>query len=187
MTPYLDSLRREHALIERFLAVFNVLLDRFQKNNGEVSVQDFQSALQLIHNYILDWHCAKEEQVLLNVLLAKSQSEWGTPLSQVIREHQEARLYARSMEAALDALQAGNEDADERMLSHGRNFSALLSQHILKENTVIYPLTKSVFSVEDQRIFRERIAEVEALWTGPPDLPARTLAYVSELETRFFQ
>ncbi|NOY57840.1 MAG: hemerythrin, partial [Calditrichaeota bacterium] len=62
---------------------------------------------------------------------------------------------------AAERLKDGDASAAEAVIENARNYSALLSQHIQKENNILYPMANQILSEEDQQNLQREFERVE--------------------------
>ena len=60
----------------------------------------------------------------------------------MLMEHQQGREFVRKMKEAFSEYRSGNPTADVPFIREARGYIALLDQHILKENNVLFPLAE---------------------------------------------
>lgn len=153
-----DALRNDHEVIERALRVMEraaLRLDAGQTLSPEV----LSSAVDFLRNFADGCHHAKEELALFPRLVQRGLIRDGGPIGVMLHEHDLGRAYIRRLEDALD------RDDRESTVDALHCYTALLRNHILKENDVLFPMADRLLTPDDhadllaqfQRLERERI------------------------------
>jgi hemerythrin-like domain-containing protein len=133
-------LMSEHRLIERALDA----LERWVTTLGSGSESDDKAELARFVSFIRDfgdaYHHSKEEDMLFVAMVEQGFPREAGPIAMMLHEHE----LGRSLVSVLDGLAQqsttwSKEDGDT-LASTAREFSALLRQHIQKEDQILYPM-----------------------------------------------
>ncbi|KAB3529269.1 hemerythrin domain-containing protein [Alkaliphilus serpentinus] len=165
----------EHKKILRMLKVVRTLsLHTF--NTKEVYDQDFYLAIDFIRNYADKFHHGKEEDILFDYMSSElGQAIKIGPIYGMLAEHDLGRLFIKSLEDALKAAEAGNEEAKVDIVANAICYTDLLHRHIDKEDNAIFTFAASKLSKEsldkmnkDFEAARDRLKsdEVEKKYTS---------------------
>ncbi len=155
-----DLLVAEHDVIERMLKVLNEAADRLEKGEA-VEAELFVKAADFIQNFADRCHHAKEEDILFKLMQKRGIPAEGGPIAVMLSEHDQGRALRQGLARAAEALKKGDTSAATAAIENARNFAALLSQHIAKENNILYPMANQVFSQEDQQHLHQEFERVE--------------------------
>ncbi len=150
-----DILKGEHRIIERMLNVLRRTLSR------EVSIDTIDRCLDFIRVFADKCHHGKEETVLFPVLEAKGIPREGGPIGVMLLEHEQGRGYIRALSEAIDLYRSGVLEAKERIYENITNYVNLLTQHIQKEDNILFPMGDSVLDAEEHRELIEDFERVE--------------------------
>lgn len=126
-SPPFQKLASEHNWIKRWITLIpkiEVVLD-LRKVEGRVMVL---AGVDFMSNYADKFHHAKEEDILF-----KCFAENLDILQVMLTEHEQGRNYGR---AILDALERKDQ---KEVLENLRAYKKLLSQHIKKEDEILFP------------------------------------------------
>jgi hemerythrin-like domain-containing protein len=158
-------LMSEHRVIEE---VLNALENAAQKlNQGEyVRPGFFIETSDFIKGFADGCHHQKEEDILFKTMTDKGFPSQGGPIGVMLHEHEQARLYTRSMRQAAEKLAAGDETARTQIVENALNYVSLLRQHIIKEDTILYPMAEKALSAEEQTGLVEAFEHLEHEETG---------------------
>jgi len=134
-----DELKREHQGIELMLAILQAVSTRLKQ--GQPVGQDHLSGIMEFLTVFVDkCHHGKEEDFLFPALEAAGVPREGGPIGVMLKEHEQGRVLVSRLKDALAALQSGDVSNDARVQVIVDEYVALLSQHIVKENTVLFPM-----------------------------------------------
>ena len=117
------SLRDEHRLIGRVLDAFEIALERFAQG---VAIERtlFESFLEFFRVFADEHHHRKEEEQLFPRLERAGVALDGTPVAQVLDEHERARELVSELSRELAAVEAGDAFAGARVRAAGDEESA---------------------------------------------------------------
>ncbi len=128
---------------------------------------DFLSrALDFIARYADQCHHAKEEDLLFPLLSEKGIPVEGGPIGAMLEEHGTARQLVRSFRESVARYGAGDTSVGPAMAEALRAYTALLRQHILKENEVLFPMAESVLSVQEDLSLAQQFESADAEHMG---------------------
>lgn len=171
-SPPIQKLVDEHVLILRVIA----LIPGIKKNLESGSDADRQIAadsLDFIRSFADRCHHAKEEDILLEYF------DEGMEMIKTIREdHETGRAHVR---AAAEALDRGD---DEAVGEHLTAYAELLTEHITKEDGVLYPWMERNLTMTQ---VGELFARFSARDAEFGDAPKRYHALVDRLEQELIQ
>ncbi len=154
-----EALKEEHKIIEKVLQVLERSARKLE--TGElVDPGIFEGALDFLKNFADRCHHYKEEEVLFPALEAKGLPREGGPTGVMLHEHEEGRGLIRAMGEALGGYKRGDGKAAKALAQAARRYTALLREHIPKENDILYPIADEALRMEDERLM-ERFDRVE--------------------------
>jgi len=155
-----ELLVAEHDIIERMLNVLNEAADRLQRGDA-VAAELFVKAADFIQNFADRCHHAKEEDILFKLMGERGIPTQGGPIAVMLIEHNQGRGYRKGLADAAERLKNGDASAEQAVIENARNYSALLSQHIQKENNILYPMANQILSEQDQQNLQREFERVE--------------------------
>lgn len=154
MTKQTEILQDEHKIILKVVGVLEKKCLSL-KDNEEIDQEFFLKAIEFIRNYADKFHHAKEENILFVEFNKKANSTRCNPVEQMLREHEEGREYVGNMEKGLK-----NDDVDI-IAENGLRYSELLKNHIMKEDSILYPMMDEVFDEKTQEMVTEQAEKIE--------------------------
>jgi len=159
-----DELMDEHRAIERMLKVVSIASDRLESGQ-QVDKQIFIDASDFFRNFADKCHHAKEEKLLFEKMMERGVSGEVGPIAVMLREHEDGRAHVRRI-ADLSNKKLDGKGSRE-LVSQTRGYVDLLSQHIMKEDNVLYPMANQILTSQDQKDLEKGFAQVEEKVMGP--------------------
>jgi len=160
-----DILSSEHRVIERVIAAVATAANRLEAGEA-VRPGFFLDAAQFIKGFADGCHHRKEEGVLFQTMVENGLSVQGGPIGVMLYEHDQGRAYTKGMREAAEKLQAGDASAKSDVIANARGYAALLTQHIHKEDSILFPLAGRVIPEDQHAAVLEGFEHVEHDETG---------------------
>ncbi len=136
-------LNKEHENILKVIASVERECTALQSGK-EIDSEYFTKAIDFIRNYADKFHHAKEEEILFKEFVSVSEKAHCNPVDQMLHEHDMGREFVKGMETAITS---GDK---ESLIENASSYAALLTDHIHKEDNILYPMTEQVISEETQ-------------------------------------
>lgn len=131
--------------------------------------QELAECCDFLFNFVDPIHHIKEEDLLFPAMIAHGFPKNHGPLVVMLHEHEQGRLLTDEL-AQLSRKSPWTERDLAAARSSAREYTSLLSQHILKEDSVLYPMARARLPPEEM----ERLgARMEALDQSPERAAAR--------------
>jgi len=140
-----DYLVAEHELIERSMAVLKKCLEQIELSE-DINIVQLGRAIDFLLEFGDKVHNMKEEKKLFPLMAEKGIPIEGGPLGVMLMEHEAERKLLEKMQFALPTLQAMNLDDKIAFKEEGMEYLTIRAEHIWKENDVLYPMGRKVFS-----------------------------------------
>lgn len=169
-SPPIKKLVDEHVLIKRCIALIPQVSEYLDVESAEdrkvlYGIADF------IRSYADKFHHAKEEEILFKYF-----DESLDILKTMLEDHHQARGHVMCL---LDALEI--KDKNE-IVKHLGSYRDLLTEHIKKEDEILYPWIDRNLSVKQVGELFSKFSEVDEI-TGN-DVVARCGTFVNQLESK---
>ncbi len=140
-----EILMNEHRVIERVLDALEAASARLEAGE-DVRAGFFLDAADFIAGFADGTHHRKEEDVLFGAMIAGGSPDHGGPIDMMLEEHEQARLYTRAIRDGARALQRGETGAHRKVAASARHYIALLRDHIVKEDDMLFPMANDIFT-----------------------------------------
>ncbi len=160
-----DILSSEHRVIERVISVMQIAADRLEAGK-EVRPGFFIDAASFISGFADGCHHQKEEGVLFLKMADNGMPVNGGPISVMLYEHEQGRVFAKGMRDAAERWQAGDDSAKAEVIANARSYAAVLTQHIQKEDKILFPMADRVIPPDQYAAVLEGFEHVEHEETG---------------------
>ena len=152
-------LRAEHQIILRVVRVLSGLMDRFEQA-GEFVEAPLAKCVQFIRLFADACHHGKEEDLLFPVLESRGIPRDGGPIGVMLYEHQVARGLTKDMAGALADARTGDAAARTRFCQAARKYADLLTDHIYKEDNILFAMGDRMMNPGDQRTLTTQFCAV---------------------------
>ena len=147
----------EHEMIERAMDVLKGELDKL------ATVTHDAWSLQRATDFLLEFgdriHNKKEEEVLFPLMVERGIPQSG-PIRVMLLEHESERGLLQQMFDQAPALSQASAGARAEYRNKGLEYLAIRAEHIWKENDVLYPMGRRMFTVEDNRALLEGFEQI---------------------------
>jgi hemerythrin-like domain-containing protein len=177
-----EILIHEHELILRGVAVLERMARR-PSAGQTVPADDARSIIEFIRKFADGCHHAKEEGVLFPAMEAAGIPKEGGPIGMMLLEHDQGRAAVRAMDQAVSGFGA-DPGALGAFAKAAFAYANLLSNHIFKENNVLFRMADQAIPPPQDAVMVAAYAEHEAKVTGPGE-HERFHAMIDELEKTY--
>ena len=155
-----EELKKEHEAITLMVGILEEMSARLEAGET-VDPEHLDGAVEFIQVFADKCHHAKEEDLLFPAMeKAGIQRERG-PIGVMLYEHGEGRKFVQGMKAAVERYKSGDADAAAAIAENARKYAELLTQHIHKEDNILYSIADSTLSAEDGDRLAEAFEKVE--------------------------
>ena len=155
-----QQLKEEHEGILLMLKILGKVCAKME-NRKEVDLSHLDRIVEFFKVFADRCHHSKEEEILFPELEKTGIPRERGPIGVMLAEHAQGRSFVRAMGEAVSALKAGEPRAREQFIENAKGYIDLLTQHIGKENNVLFPMGDRALSRETQDDMVERFEIVE--------------------------
>ena len=155
-----EQLKEEHEAIKLMLRILDRVCEKLESGE-EVNPEDIYQILEFIKNFADKCHHEKEEDLLFPAMEEAGIPKEGGPISVMLMEHNTGRDHVRGMSEVLAEYKAGNRKVSSKLVENARNYITLLTQHIDKEDNVLYPMADKCLSEGKQEELLEKFEFIE--------------------------
>ena len=167
-SPPVKQLVDEHRLIKRWIALIPDLLERIDVESDE-DRQLLLEGVDFIRSYADRFHHAKEEDILFRYF-----DERQEILKAMLDDHERGRGHARAVAEAV-----GKKDT-QAIIEHLLAYRDLLTQHIKKEDEILYPWMEGGLSMKQVGELFSRFREVDE--ASGREVTDRSVRFVTKVE-----
>jgi hemerythrin-like domain-containing protein len=155
----------EHRVIERMISILVKASDGIEAGEN-IPPSLFLDAADFIRGFADGCHHRKEEGVLFKAMQSAGVPVNAGPIAVMLMEHDLGRTHARGILSGAQKMAGGENSGKAELLQSARNYAQLLTQHIQKEDSILFPMADRVIplSLHDQ-VF-EDFEKVEHEETG---------------------
>lgn len=161
-----DQLKTEHEGIKLMLRILEAAAQRVEAGKP-VPHEDLDSMAEFLSVFADKCHHGKEEDHLFPALEAAGVPRDGGPLGVMLHEHTTGRGFIAGLKEAIAGLKSNRTDAPALLASNARQYIELLTQHIEKENTVLFMIADARLPEEEDARLVEAFEELERERIGP--------------------
>ena len=165
-----DFLIAEHEMIERGMAVLKNCLENISESVKEPL--QLRRAIDFLLEFGDKIHNTKEEKFLFPLMEQKGLPVEGGPIGVMLMEHEAERKLLHKMMAELPELAEASESARQKFAAEGFEYLKIRAEHIWKENDILYPMGRKVFTDDDNT---DLLAEFEKVNEQAYGLEAKEL------------
>lgn len=155
-----EVLVREHEAIKVMLSILGKIADRLEAGTA-VEAEHLQKAVEFITGFADRCHHAKEEDLLFPALEKAGIPRQGGPVGVMLLEHEQGRAHVRAMKEAAARYAGGDKRAGHDYARHARAYAALLTDHIFKEDQILYAMAEARLTAEQKAELDEEFDRVE--------------------------
>ncbi len=143
----IEILMAEHRNIERVLDALEVFVSKVESESltDRATLGQF---VEFISEYADHNHHAKEENILFKAMGLIGFPTHAGPVGVMLHEHDLGRQYVGQLTSKVEGEGDWDDGARSTVINAARGFSALLRQHITKEDRILYPMAEGNFSNE---------------------------------------
>lgn len=145
-----EILKKEHEAILQMLKILGQMCDRLESGQL-VKVEHLEQGVDFIKGFADKCHHHKEEGLLFPKLEALGIPKEDGPIGMMLLEHDEGRNFVKGLSEGIAQYKAGQAEAVKVIAANARGYINLLSQHIDKENNILFMMADMHLSEADQQ------------------------------------
>lgn len=169
-SPPIKKLMDEHTLIKRWAALIPLVAESIDLNADE-GKDIIMKGVDFIRNFADKYHHAKEENILF-----KQFDENLDIIKTMHADHEDARAHVRAIVEGVE------EKNKEKVVEHLTAYAELLTEHIKKEDEILYPWMDREFSDKQVGLLFAQFSEVDEQFG---DAPKKYEEFICRLEKKF--
>ncbi len=155
-----EILIKEHDAILSMLEILKAVSTRLE-NKEQVNPEHLPQIVEFIRIFADKCHHGKEENLLFKSMIKAGMPKDSGPVAVMLSEHDAGRGFVRKMNEAALAFVQGDHSLVDKFVQNANGYIALLSQHIQKENKILFPMADKVIPQEEQKRLLDEFDKVE--------------------------
>lgn len=148
MTP-IQVLMKEHENIKLLLRIVDVVCGKLESGE-QVPGSHLEQIVEFIRSYADKYHHGKEEDLLFPAMAEAGIPREGGPIGAMLAEHVRGRGFVGGMAEAARKYKGGDRKAAGPVAINARSYHNLLTQHIDKEDLILFPMANAHISPDRQ-------------------------------------
>lgn len=152
-----QQLKNEHEGIKVMLRI----MTRVSESNGDVNIEHLGKMIDFIKTFADKCHHGKEEEILFPELVKAGMSNENGPIGVMLYEHTEGRGYVKEFSDAYDRYKNGDSSALPEIKVNMLYYVQLLTDHIEKENNVLFMMADRFLSEQEQDEIADAFEKIE--------------------------
>lgn len=157
-------LKTEHRLILRVIEALGNIV-RSVEGGAEVPADRIRKIVEFSRTFVDRCHHGKEETCLFPCMERRGVPREGGPIGVMLMEHDQGRALVRQISELVDSGAGPSERG--RLMGLCADYVALLTQHISKEDSILFAMADHVLSEADEAAVLRGYDDVENVRTGP--------------------
>ena len=133
---------KEHDSILKMIKITQTILNTTDVKT--VKIDHVDQIIDFIINFADKYHHLKEEDVLFMEMEKHGMSTESGPIAVMLSEHDKGRIFIKQALDAVGKLKLGDDRAFEELKLNLLNYCVLLTNHIAKENNILYPMAQRI-------------------------------------------
>jgi hemerythrin-like domain-containing protein len=158
-------LRHEHEAVLLVLDIFTQATDRLRRGE-EVSFEMMDGLVEFLAIFVDKCHHSKEEELLFPMLREAGIPQENGPIGCMLSEHEIGRSYIRKLKEGLAQFKAGDKAGISTLAEYGERYAELMTEHIAKENNVLFVMADRVLGSGTQEELAEQFEDIETSKLG---------------------
>lgn len=142
----IDILVKEHDSILKMIEVTQIILNTDDETT--INLDHVEQIIDFIKNFADKYHHLKEEDVLFMEMEKHGMSREFGPIGMMLHEHNEGRSYIKLAGESIEKYKLGDNSAFEQVKYNLLNYCELLTNHIAKENNILYPMAERILPAD---------------------------------------
>jgi len=156
----IEELEEEHKLILQMIKALSTLQPAIEK--GKIDPDTLTPVVDFFRTYADKFHHAKEEAQLFPMLEKRGVRPSGCPIGVLHSEHEQGRVLITALSDSIEKCKHGDPAAGAAIGSYIKNAINFYTEHIWKEDYLLFPMSKKVLTQSDQAELQKGFGKVDA-------------------------
>lgn len=154
-----QQLKDEHEGVTLMLRILDEV-SRQLDSEGRLQQKHFDGILEFLKVFVDKCHHGKEEELLFPALVKAGIPQDG-PISVMLFEHEMGRKHIRLMSDAFERYKLNDASAASDIAQNARDYITLLTDHIDKENNILFAMADDRLSEKAQEVLFDGFEKIE--------------------------
>jgi hemerythrin-like domain-containing protein len=159
-----QQLKDEHEGVRLMLRILGEV-SRQLDSEGTIPQEHFDGILEFLKVFVDQCHHGKEEELLFPALVKVGIPQDG-PIAAMLYEHEMGRKYIRVMTDTFERHKLKDASAASAIAQNAQDYIALLTDHIDKENNILFAMADDRLSEKAQEELFDGFEKIEASRIG---------------------
>jgi hemerythrin-like domain-containing protein len=155
-----EELKKEHEGIELMLRILQAVADKLERGEP-ADTEHLESILEFLSVFVDKCHHGKEEEFLFPALQGVGVLRENGPIGVMLDEHEQGRKLVKKFKESAAHYKYGDTAIATSIRQIIGDYVSLLTRHITKENTVLFPLAEAKLGSNKDREFFEAFEQLE--------------------------
>jgi len=161
MSAPTEVLKSEHRVIEKVVEAM-ARVGQMLSEGKRVDPSLIEEIVEFMGSFADRCHHGKEEKVLFKWMEYMGVPKEGGPIGVMLYEHELGRSYRKAILEALPSYTEGSTEAAKIIAENSQAYANMLSQHIMKEDNILFKIAEELMAEEDDEILLlEKFEKVE--------------------------
>jgi len=156
----IEMLEDEHRLIMRMVKLLPIIQQRVEE--GRKLPEVLMTIVDFFQVYTDKSHHAKEEEALFPLLAKRGVRLEGCPIGVLHNDHEQGRVLMKTLRGAIQSYVEGGPDAKKQIAQLLKGAAGFYTEHIWKEDFLLFPLSRKVLNDSDERELRKQFLSIDA-------------------------
>jgi hemerythrin-like domain-containing protein len=177
-----EQLKDEHSAVKIMLQILEAVSKKLESGQ-KVSAEHLDMIIEFIRIFTDKCHHGKEEGILFPAMEEAGIPAEGGPIAVMLSEHDSGRKYVRGMSRGIAEYRKSGLKATPKIVKNARGYIELLTQHIYKEDNILYPMADKYLSAMAQGELMGKFEQLEEEVIGPGEHEKLNQALNSLMDT----
>lgn len=154
--PFTEDLMREHGILNRVLLIYEEVIRQFDR--GNTPLQELMAALRIIETFIEEYH-EKIEETYVFPLFEKNKVQVSL-VKTLRKQHAAGRVLTAQIKEETNK-QSLTRKEKRKIKNKLRQFIRMYRPHEARENTVLFPMVRSLISEAEFDALGKKFDDIE--------------------------
>ncbi|MDO8498486.1 MAG: hemerythrin domain-containing protein [bacterium] len=161
------QLKEEHQAVLLLLSILRKIREKIGRKE-EIPSQHLEEILEFFKVFVDKCHHKKEEGILFPMITGAEIPEEKGLIGDLLRDHAILHEYVKVIDESFTGFKAGDQRNVERLMEAAKSYITLLTEHISKEDDILFELADQYLLREaDERMMEQfEYIEINQLGSG---------------------